>query len=65
MTYDYECPDCGHIQEEVHSADEMPNIKCERCRVVMQRVITGGTGFSLKGSDWCSTGVANIIKRKT
>jgi len=64
MTFDYECTDCGHVQEEIHKADENPEIKCERCRCPMAKLITGGTGFSLKGQGWCSSGVANRIKRR-
>jgi putative FmdB family regulatory protein len=65
MIYDYECTDCGHIQEEVHKVTENPEIKCERCKMPMKRVITGGTGFALKGDGWYGSGVANRIKKKS
>jgi putative FmdB family regulatory protein len=66
MFYDYECEDCKHVQEEEHGMEETPtDIQCERCKCRnMYRVITGGTGFALKGEGWCSTGTASIPKRK-
>ena len=54
--YDYECEDCGHVHEEIHGMNESPEIKCERCRCTnTHKVITGGTGFILKGDGWTST----------
>jgi len=61
--YDYECPNCGHRQEEWHSIKESPDILCKYiedsdyqgpiyCNELMKRVITGGTGFLLKGPGW-------------
>ena len=57
-TYDYCCPDCGHIQEEVHSiklSAEEANIECKKCqRRPMIRKVSGGSGFILKGDGWPS-----------
>jgi putative FmdB family regulatory protein len=56
MLYEYECDDCGHIQEEMHGMNEQPTINCEKCKSTMHRLITGGTGFLLRGDGWTSTG---------
>lgn len=47
--YDYECTACGHSQEEQHGMTEDPKIACAKCGQAMRRVITGGSGFIMKG----------------
>lgn len=64
MYFDYECPDCKEVKEVQHGMSENPDIICPKCQKKMTKVITGGTGFSLKGQGWYSTGQANIIKKK-
>jgi len=54
--YDYECEDCGHTQEEVHGMNDIPEIRCEKCKCCnMHKIITGGSGFILKGDGWTSS----------
>lgn len=56
MLYQYECDDCGHEQDEIHGMKETPKITCEQCKCCnMHKVITGGTGFILKGDGWTSS----------
>ena len=56
MIYEYECTECKHVQEEIHGMNEKPEIKCEKCfSTKMQRTITGGSGFILKGDGFYST----------
>lgn len=46
-TYDFRCPECDGVQEAVmpiSSLDSHQEI-CDHCRVVMERIITGGRGF--------------------
>ena len=54
-TYIFECDTC-HIQKElVFSINKCPKfVKCleKDCNGLMQKVITGGTGFILKGGGW-------------
>lgn len=49
-TYDYRCPDCGHVEEVVHSIKSDPDIKCSSCnKCLMQRMISSNTtGFIFK-----------------
>ena len=49
--YDYECEPCEIRHEVIHSIKEDPEIKCE-CGSAMQRIISGGGGFVLKGWGW-------------
>jgi putative FmdB family regulatory protein len=38
-TYDYQCQDCGEVQEEFHSMSSDPEIKCDKCSSPCQKVI--------------------------
>ena len=31
MTYDYKCMSCDALQEEIHSMNDEPIIKCDKC----------------------------------
>jgi putative FmdB family regulatory protein len=53
--YDYQCDACGHVQEEMHGMKESPEIKCSECQGTMRKLISGGTGFILKGDGFYST----------
>jgi putative FmdB family regulatory protein len=56
MLYEYVCEDCGNEQEEIHGMKESPIITCEYCKCKnMHKVITGGSGFILKGDGWTSS----------
>jgi putative FmdB family regulatory protein len=55
MLYEYQCDDCKHVQEEMHGMNDTPEILCDVCGKKSQRVITGGTGFVLKGDGWTTT----------
>lgn len=52
MIYDYICPKCEHEQEVIHGMNEQPEVLCELCNEKMVKIITGGSGFILKGSGW-------------
>lgn len=49
-TYEYQCQHCGHQMEAFQSMGDLPLIKCAECGGKLQRMITGGSGFLLKGS---------------
>jgi LSD1 subclass zinc finger protein len=45
--HDFECPACGHSQEEL--LDVLPNathVHCSKCRTIMNHVVIGGRGFT-------------------
>lgn len=51
-TYEYRCPDCGNIQEEIHSIKSDPVIYCGVCdnEEPLSRIISNNMGgFVVKG----------------
>jgi len=55
MIYEYICKDCLHLQEEIHSMKEEPEIICHKCGKIMERIISGGTGTIFKGGGWTTS----------
>jgi putative FmdB family regulatory protein len=54
-TYQYKCTVCAHEFEEFQRISEPPMGKCPECGDKIERIITGGVGFVLKGSGFYST----------
>ena len=56
MFYDYLCPECGHVEEDIqHGMTETPEIKCPKCDTLMGQIISGGSGTIYKGNGWGGT----------
>jgi putative FmdB family regulatory protein len=49
-TYEYECKDCGRRFERQQAITEAPLKRCPECGGEVDRLISGGTGFILKGA---------------
>lgn len=57
MTYEYTCLNCEHCWEHQAKITDHPITKCPNCgEEKAKRLISGGTGFQLKGSGWFKTG---------
>jgi len=57
MTYEYSCKQCGHHWEEQQRINDKPIEICPICKKKTAiRLISGGTGFILKGNGWYNTG---------
>jgi putative FmdB family regulatory protein len=57
MTYEYACEACGHHWEAEQSIKDAPLKKCVTCgKSKAKRLISGGTGFLLKGGGWYADG---------
>lgn len=54
--YTYRCPECEHTQPVMHRMTESPIVRCEICRTVMIRAITGGIGVKFNGNWFKTTG---------
>ncbi|HUV30305.1 MAG TPA: zinc ribbon domain-containing protein [Acidobacteriota bacterium] len=54
-TYQYHCPACSHSFEEFQSITDDPIEVCPNCQGKTHRVISGGSGFLLKGSGFYAT----------
>lgn len=48
-TYEYECATCSLRFELQQAITEKPLTECPECRGKVHRLISGGTGFILKG----------------
>lgn len=58
--YDYCCGVCESIQEERHGMNEEPIVLCKKCKekgndIIMNRIISGGTGIIFKGFGFYET----------
>jgi putative FmdB family regulatory protein len=52
-TYEYQCKCCNHCFEAFQSMKDDPLSECPKCLVsALQRLISGGSGFALKGGGW-------------
>jgi putative FmdB family regulatory protein len=49
-TYEYQCRVCGHRFERQQKMSEAPLAECPECRGEVSRLLSGGSGFILKGS---------------
>jgi putative FmdB family regulatory protein len=49
-TYEYECRACGLRFEHRQGMTEAPLTQCPKCGGEVRRLISGGTGFIMKGS---------------
>lgn len=53
MIYGYACACCGNEWDVEQKMTDPPIIECPKCRVACaKRIVTGGTGFILKGDGW-------------
>lgn len=56
MKYEYQCKDCGAERTVDHKITEDPRVTCDHCGAECKRLISGGTGFVLKGKGWFNNG---------
>jgi putative FmdB family regulatory protein len=57
MTYEYLCAACGHQWEAEQSIKDAALKKCVACgKSTAKRLVSGGTGFLLKGGGWYADG---------
>lgn len=57
MTYEYKCKLCGHEWTADQRISDQPLTVCPKCeKEGAKRLISGGTGFQLKGSGWYRDG---------
>ena len=59
--YEYECTQCGEIEEVFQKFSDKPLKKCRHCSGKLQKLISQST-FHLKGSGWYVTDYANKSK---
>jgi len=59
--YEYECTECGRVEEVLQKFSDKPLITCHHCSGKLQKLISHST-FHLKGSGWYVTDYANKSK---
>jgi putative FmdB family regulatory protein len=55
--YEYECSNCGQIEEAFQKVSDKPLTKCRHCSGNLHKIISHST-FHLKGSGWYVTDYA-------
>lgn len=54
-TYEYKCLCCRHEFEVTQSIKDPPGAGCPECLIwCVNRLISGGTSFTLKGDGWAA-----------
>lgn len=61
--YDYQCTQCEHVQEEMHSILKEPEIKCNECGSICKRLMPTSANYILKGDDWADKRGKNEYKK--
>ncbi|MCG8472329.1 MAG: zinc ribbon domain-containing protein [Desulfobacterales bacterium] len=51
--YEYECTECGHIEEAVQKMSDAPLTRCKKCSGTLRKLISHSS-FHLKGGGWYS-----------
>ncbi|MCU0236162.1 MAG: zinc ribbon domain-containing protein [Acidobacteria bacterium] len=49
-TYEYECAKCKYKFEKMQPITAAPLTRCPKCQGRVQRIISGGAGFIMKGA---------------
>ncbi|MDY6790169.1 MAG: FmdB family zinc ribbon protein [Thermodesulfobacteriota bacterium] len=56
--YEYECTQCGKIEEAIQKFSDKPLTKCKHCSGKLHKLISQNS-FHLKGTGWYVTDYAN------
>ena len=59
--YEYECEQCGQVEEILQKFSEKPLVQCKSCSGKLHRLISQ-SAFHLKGSGWYVTDYTNRNK---
>jgi putative FmdB family regulatory protein len=59
--YEYQCSQCGNIEEVIQKFSDRPLAKCKHCSGKLHKLISH-SAFHLKGSGWYVTDYANKSK---
>jgi putative FmdB family regulatory protein len=62
--YEYECNQCGSIEEALQKFSDKPLTRCRHCTGKLTKLVSQST-FHLKGSGWYATDYANKPKKST
>lgn len=54
--FDFECVKCEITRKDIYLSDNEKPPKCPMCKQPMNKALSGGGNFVLKGSGWYSKG---------
>ena len=54
-TYEYKCPECNTVTEEVHKISEQIVVVCPKCNMKKIKGVGGGLAFHFKCSGFYKT----------
>lgn len=60
--YEYECTECGKVEEALQKLSDPPLQKCSTCKGRLKKLISQST-FHLKGSGWYVTDYGGSSKQ--
>lgn len=60
--YEYECSQCGRVEEAIQKFSDKPLTRCGHCSGKLHKLISQST-FHLKGTGWYVTDYANKSNR--
>jgi len=64
-TYEYKCEGCEHQFETIQSMKDEALSECPKCHGSLHRLISGGSGFTLKGGGWYKDLYSSTKKQST
>jgi putative FmdB family regulatory protein len=62
--YEYQCDQCGKIQEAIQKFSDRPLTQCKHCSGKLNKLISHST-FHLKGTGWYVTDYAGKTQKST
>jgi len=62
--YEYECAQCGAVEEVIQKFSDKPLSTCKRCSGKLTKLMSQST-FHLKGSGWYVTDYANKSEKSS
>jgi putative FmdB family regulatory protein len=62
--YEYQCEQCGRVEEVLQKFNEKPLTKCSHCHGKLHKLISQ-SAFHLKGSGWYVTDYAGKKQKNT
>ena len=62
--YEYECTQCGKVEEVIQKFSDKPLTNCRRCGGKLQKLISQST-FHLKGTGWYATDYSSKSQRSS
>jgi putative FmdB family regulatory protein len=61
--YDFRCETCGKTHEVLAKVDE--KVSCPECGGEMEKLVSTGFSFELRGSGWARDGYHDVVPRRS